>query len=87
MKRQQDGVTMFDLSDIKIGNTITRTISESIDMSLPVTNITEDKIVFGDYEFDKETGMEIDELLGWDKYNSGSRINPLSAYMNKVVSI
>ena len=64
----------FFLSDIKIGDTITRTISESIDMSLPVTNITEDKIVCGDYEFDRETGMEIDELLGWDKYNSGTRI-------------
>jgi hypothetical protein len=34
-------------------------------MELRVTEITADRIVCGCYEFDKATGAEIDEDLGW----------------------
>lgn len=36
-----------------------------IEMKLRITEITDDKIVCGPWEFDRETGAEIDEDLMW----------------------
>jgi len=34
-------------------------------MELTVTEVTHDRIICGDWEFDQTTGAEIDEVLGW----------------------
>jgi hypothetical protein len=34
-------------------------------MKLKVTELTEDRIICGDYTFDRKTGAEIDEEIGW----------------------
>ena len=34
-------------------------------MPLTVTEVTRDKIICGDWEFDKTTGAEIDDVLDW----------------------
>lgn len=43
-----------------------------IKTQLKITEITADKIVCGDWEFDKNTGAEIDEELGWNNERTGS---------------
>jgi len=50
---------------IKVGDTITRLLGGKIPMKLRVSEITGDRIICGAWEFDKRTGAEIDEDLGW----------------------
>jgi len=51
--------------NIKVGDTVTRLLAGTIPMELKVTEVTDDRIVCGGWEFDKATGVEIDEELGW----------------------
>ena len=51
--------------DTKVGNKVTRMLAGTIPMILVVTEVTDDKIVCGWWEFDKVTGAEIDEDLDW----------------------
>lgn len=63
------------LSQLKEGDKITRMLSGIIPMELVITKITETAIFAGLWEFDIETGYEIDLDLGWDgKTVSGSFI-------------
>ena len=50
---------------MKVGDTVTRWLAGTIPMELRVTDITDDRIVCGAWEFDLRTGAEIDEDLGW----------------------
>lgn len=59
---------------IQVGDTVTRMLAGAIEMKLRVTAITDDRIKCGAWEFDRTTGLEIDEDLGWDKNASGSYI-------------
>lgn len=43
-------------------------------MRLKVTDVTDTVIKCGPWEFDKETGLELDEDLGWDARHSGAYI-------------
>lgn len=63
---------MKKLNELKAGDIVTRMLGGSIPMELKVSEITETEIICGAWKFDKETGAEIDEDLGWDKYSSGS---------------
>jgi hypothetical protein len=53
------------MDEIKVGDVVTRWLAGTIPMELRVTEITDDRIVCGGWEFDKATGAEIDEYLGW----------------------
>jgi hypothetical protein len=48
-------------------------------MRLRVTTVTEDRVICGPWEFDRETGAEIDDFLGWGPTVTGSYIRTLSA--------
>jgi len=56
-----------NLSEIRIGDTVVRWLGGGgIHMLLEVESITEKRIIcVGGWEFDRATGMEIDEQLGW----------------------
>lgn len=54
-----------------VGDIVTRNMC-GIKTQLKITEITADKIVCGDWEFDKNTGAEIDEELGWNNERTGS---------------
>ncbi len=61
------------MKQFNVGDSIIRYItSEKIPMELKITEITEDKIICDDWKFDRKTGAEIDEELGWNEYFSGS---------------
>ena len=48
---------------LKIGDIVTRLLGGSIPMRLSVTDITDSRIICGPWEFDKITGVEIDEEI------------------------
>ncbi len=60
------------LSDIKVRDLVTRSIGGEIDSNLSVTAVTAHRIICGPWEFDRITGGEIDEDLGWNGIHTGS---------------
>jgi hypothetical protein len=44
---------------------VTRYFAEERGFSLTVTEITSDRIICADWEFDRATGAEIDDVLDW----------------------
>lgn len=50
--------------DIKAGDTVTRMLAGEIPMQLNVQSITDDLIDCG-WTFDRKTGIEVDDDLGW----------------------
>jgi len=57
----------------KVGDFVIRNMAGII-MKLKVSEITNDLIKCGPWEFDRQTGAEIDEDLGWDNNRTGSFI-------------
>ena len=53
------------LQDIKVGDVGTRYLAGELRLNLEVTEVTHDRIICGDWEFDRRTGAEIDDLLDW----------------------
>lgn len=68
------------LDQLKVGDPVVRTLA-GIPMHLKVTAITGDRIICGAWEFDRATGVEIDDDLGWGPAHgfSGSYIQPMVA--------
>lgn len=62
----------MNFRSVKVGDNVIRIIAGSIEMPLKVTDITETKILCGEWEFSRETGGEIDKYLEWDGINTGS---------------
>ena len=63
------------LNDVAVGETVFRFIgSLGTPMPIQVTAVTEDWIICGEWKFDKLTGAEIDEFLGWGCALTGSYI-------------
>ena len=58
--------------NVKVGDIVYRYFGVSpssgrmVEMELVVTEVTDKKIVCGDYEFNRETGGEIDDYFGFD---------------------
>ncbi len=64
------------LYDVEVGDTVFRFFGGlNTPMPLQVTLVTEDRIICGEWEFDKRTGAEIDEFLGWGPALTGSYIH------------
>lgn len=61
--------TSWVLTDLKPGDWVMRILAGTIPMRIRVTHVTEDRIYCGEpgtgWEFDRETGAEIDYDLGW----------------------
>lgn len=47
--------------ELEVGSKVTRMLGGLVPMELKVTELTEERIVCGMWEFDKTTGAEIDE--------------------------
>jgi hypothetical protein len=55
----------YSLSRVNVGDVVVRYLAGELRMELTVTEVTHDRIICGDWEFDQTTGAEIDEVLGW----------------------
>ena len=53
------------LQQVKVGDTVTRYLAGELRHMLTVTDVTSDKIICADWEFDRATGAEIDDVLDW----------------------
>lgn len=58
--------------DVKVGDKVTRMLAGSIPMDLRVSEVTDKLIICGPWTFDRITGAEIDEELGWENDYTGS---------------
>jgi hypothetical protein len=66
---------MKRLSDVMVGDKVLRWLAGiEVPMPLIVTELTDERIICGPWEFDRITGAEIDELLGWGPKSTGSWI-------------
>jgi hypothetical protein len=54
------------LSNVKVGDEVIRLLSGVIPMELFVTEVTDELIICGPWKFRKDTGGEVDEIMGWD---------------------
>lgn len=59
------------LEDVKVGDIVTRVMA-GLPMQLKVSEVTDDLIKCGPWEFDKRTGAEVDEDLDWGIHGTGS---------------
>lgn len=62
----------MDLKNVKVGDRVTRMMGGEIPMDLKVSEVTDKLIICGPWSFDRETGAEIDEDLGWNVDRTGS---------------
>ena len=50
---------------MKEGDKVTRMLAGCLPMELKITELTDDLVVCGPWQFDRATGAEIDEDLDW----------------------
>lgn len=63
------------LFDVRIGDTVFRFLgSIATPLPLRVSAVTEERIICRDWQFDKRTGAEVEELLGWGPALTGTYI-------------
>jgi len=58
---------MKTLEELALGDPVIRWVGgrDGVPMRLTVSRITDERIVCGPWEFDRASGAEIDEFLGW----------------------
>ncbi len=56
---------MKAIKDLQVGDSVTRWLAGTIPMPLKVTAVSDTVIECHDWTFDRATGAEIDEDLGW----------------------
>ncbi len=61
--------------DIKPGDNVTRSIDGNPMMKLIVTSVGSDLIHCGAWAFDRRTGAEVDEELGWCAGGTGTYLS------------
>ena len=65
------------LASLQVGDTVTRMLAGVVPMVLRVTAMDDKLITCGAWTFDRATGGEVDEDLGWDGVNhTGSVLTP-----------
>lgn len=69
---------MTGFEKLRVGDVVVRMLAGTLPMKLQVSEITEQLIVCSAWQFDKRTGAEIDEELGWGPppLMTGSYIDP-----------
>ena len=66
---------MKTLREVVVGDTVFRWFPEIfVPMELRVTAVSTNQIICNDWVFDRNTGAEIDEFLGWGPTRSGTFI-------------
>ena len=64
--------------NLRVGDVVVRMLADTLPMKLEVSDITDQLIVCSAWQFDRATGAEIDEELGWGPLPlmTGSYIDP-----------
>ena len=56
---------MMGFENLQVGDVVVRMLAGTLPMKLQVSDITDQLIICSAWQFDKVTGAEIDEELGW----------------------
>jgi hypothetical protein len=67
-----ENVPAVNLTDVKVGDTVIRYLAGVIPVPLRVTKVTATLIHCYEWSFDRRTGAEIDDALGWGVHGTGS---------------
>ena len=69
---------MMGFENLQVGDVVVRMLAGTLPMKLQVSDITDQLIICSAWQFDKVTGAEIDEELGWGPppLMTGSYIDP-----------
>lgn len=69
---------MTRFENLDVGDMVTRMLGGTIPMKLPVSAMTDQIITCSAWQFDRATGAEIDEILGWGPppLMTGSYLDP-----------
>ena len=69
----------MEFENLRVGDVVVRMLAGTLPMKLQVSDITDQLIVCSAWQFDRSTGAEIDEELGWGPppLMTGSYIDPL----------
>ena len=72
---------MMGFENLQVGDVVVRMLAGTLPMKLQVSDITDQLIICSAWQFDKVTGAEIDEELGWGPppLMTGSYIDPPQA--------
>jgi hypothetical protein len=72
---------------LKVGDKVLRLLGGSVPMWLHVTGLTDTLITCADWTFDRTTGAEIDEYLGWGPppLMTGSFLDPSGVWIRTSV--
>ena len=70
---------MPGFENVKVGDTVVRMLAGTLPMKLRVSKVTAEVITCAAWDFDRTTGAEIDDLLGWGPppLMTGSFLDPL----------
>lgn len=64
------------LHNVQPGDVVDRMLCGMLPMKLKVSEVNSKEIVCGCYRFDRTTGAELDEEMGWTATETGSYIQP-----------
>lgn len=63
IKEDFEPLCELDFPKLQKDDIILRQLGGLIPMELKITDVTEDRIICGSWEFDRNTGIEIDEMI------------------------
>jgi hypothetical protein len=62
----------MNFRDVKVGDKVARAMAGTVVMELTVTEVDDKLIHCADWTFDRDTGAEVDEYLGWGPDSGGT---------------
>ena len=76
---------MPGFENVKVGDTVVRMLAGTLPMKLRVSKVTAEVITCAAWDFDRTTGAEIDDLLGWGPppLMTGSFLDPSQTEQSK----
>ena len=73
-------ITITNFTHVKVGDIVTRMLAGVIPCKLKVTEVTDTLIISGteecNWSFDRDTGAEVDEYLGWGIRDDNGVMSP-----------
>lgn len=70
-----------DFRHVKTGDVVIRMLAGTHPVELKVTDITDDLIVCGDWTFERRTGAEVDEALGWGIRDENDHLSATGSFL------
>jgi len=78
-------IKITNFKHVKVGDIVTRMLAGVVPCKLKVTEVTDTLIISGteecNWSFDRATGAEVDEDLGWGIRDANGVMSPTGSYL------